>query len=136
MSEPTIYLHHARMRPTTASSRRERRNGSRTPVAYVQCWSPAPGTILNISRMGLGIESFRSFKRGDSVFLTSELAGRSERILGHVRWCRQIATAGGSSSPVYQVGIALAKPLGKRWLSALPKRESLGLTGRAAADAQ
>ena len=121
MSEPTIQPRYPGMRQAETSRRRERRDGSRTPVAYVRCFSPAPGVIFNISRMGLGIESFLPFRRGDSVFLTSELAGCPQRLPGHVRWCRQIAIAGGSSSPVYQVGIALAKPLEKHWLSALTK---------------
>lgn len=85
----------------------------------MRCFSPAPGTIFNVSRSGVAIETFRSFDRGERIFLTAELAGRPQRAHGTVRWCRRIATAGGSGSPVYQVGIELSEPMEAGWLSAL-----------------
>lgn len=125
MAEPTRDPHRSETRPAATGSRGERRAAPRMPVAYVRCWSPAPASILNVSRSGLGIESFRPFKWGESVFLTSESGGRRHRIVGQVRWCRQIATAGGSGSPVYQVGIALARPLYEGW-SALLEGKAAG----------
>lgn len=128
MSEPTMNMHRSRTEVAQAGRHRERRRASRTPVKYVRCFSPSPGIIFNVSAMGVGIETFRSFERGDNVFLTSELAGRPQRTFGKIRWCRQIATAGGSGTPVYQVGIALAEPLEKEWLSALRNGVAAGST--------
>jgi hypothetical protein len=119
MAEPTLSPDLPRAKPAAVSTRRERRTAARAPVAFIRCFSPAPGTIFNVSRMGVGIETFRAFNPGENVFLTSELGGRPQRTYGTVRWCRQIATAGGSSSPVYQIGIELAEPMERRWLAAL-----------------
>ncbi len=128
MTEPTIDLHRSQMGPVETSNRRERRAATRTPVPYVRCFSPAPGIIFNVSRRGIAIETFRSFKRGEGVFLTGELAGRPKRTFGTVKWCRRIATAAGSSSPVYQVGVSLAKPLESQWFEALLERAAPGAT--------
>ena len=114
-----VKISFARVGRAFPGSRRERRRGSRRPVAYVRCWSPTPGIILNASRRGVAIESFRPFERGESVFLTGDFPGEAQRLPGSVRWCRQIATAGGSKSPVYQVGIALARSLEEPLLAAL-----------------
>jgi hypothetical protein len=119
MTEPTIHSQRLGPRPAEAVRQRERRSGSRRPVAFVRCFSPAPGTIFNASRGGVAIETFRCFKQGDRVFLVGEVEGRPQRAFGSVRWCRQIANAGGSNSPVYQIGIALAEPLEEHWFSAL-----------------
>ena len=111
----------ARIGRTFPGSRRERRRGSRRAVASLRCWSPTPGIILNASRRGVAVESFRPFEQGESVFLTVGFPGDVQRLPGSVRWCRRIATGGVSKSPVYQVGIALEQPLEEHWLAELVK---------------
>lgn len=103
----------------TAASRRERRASPRAWVGYLRCGLPAPAVILDVSREGLRIESFRPYRLGDRVLMNTVLTGRPERIAGEVRWCRRIATAGKGQSNVYQVGIALQASLEERWLAAL-----------------
>ncbi len=105
--------------PQPAAARRERRASPRARVGYLRCGLPAPAVILDVSRDGLRIESFRPYRRGDGVVLNSELTGRPERIAGNVRWCRQIATAGKDRSLVYHVGIALEASLEEQGLAAL-----------------
>ncbi len=110
---------HGRGEGAAAGQRIERRSGERIAVPYVCCWSPAPGAILNVSRTGVGIETFQSFARGDSIFLATRLEDGTQKLLGHVMWCRQIATAGGSGLPVYHVGIALETRLDEGWFATL-----------------
>ena len=119
MSEPTIHPHDPRVESTDAGRTSERRGGQRRPVAYVRCFTPAPVVVFNVSRQGVAIESFRSFERGENIFLTAEVDGRPQRAVGNVRWCCRIASAGTSNSPVYHVGIQLANSKQARWLSAL-----------------
>ena len=73
MTEPTTYTYRPRMTLSEGSGHRERRKSSRMAVAYMRCFSASPGTIFNVSRGGVAIETYRPFKRGDNVFLTSEV---------------------------------------------------------------
>ncbi len=99
---------------------RERRREPRQQIQYVRCWSPAPGSILNVSPCGLAIETFEEFQPGDSVFLTINLGGSTYRLPGKVRWRREIAVAGPQRSPVFHLGLALAgSQLSSEWLAAL-----------------
>ena len=118
MAEPTRQPHDPRMESADSGRASERRDGPRASVAEGKCFTPAPVVIFNVSHRGVAIESYRSFERGENIFLTGEVDGRPQRAVGNVRWCRRIASAGEDDSPVYHVGIRLANSKQARWLSA------------------
>lgn len=84
------------------------RQAARRPLSTVLVTNPVPGQVIDMSSIGMGLESRQAIRvSGEKVFTLASGTTRAQ-VLGEVRWCKLSGTkqmANGEVAPLYRCGI-------------------------------
>ena len=98
--------------------REDRRHRVRTRSTGLRILRPFRGEIVNVSGLGLGVETSRGLKVRQEYKIVIRHGLRIKRLNGQVKWCSMGRSAGSQSaseSLVFKVGIALEDLRPKDW---------------------
>lgn len=85
------------------------RRGPRHPIEGLQLLNPVHGRVVDMSRQGLGVETWRPFSVPERSTFSIGRSVASAKIRAEVRWCLLVRTErvdNGDIVPVYRSGLA------------------------------
>lgn len=92
----------------------DRRRTVRHQVSYLRFFSPLPGTVLNLSEVGMALESTVEMEVGTDYRFRIRHRTRLFSLAGRVRWCRVsrvLSSSNGRTMSLFHAGIELSSEL-------------------------
>ena len=92
----------------------DRRQTVRRQVSYLRFFSPLPGTVLNLSEIGMALESMVKMDIGQEYRFRIRHRVRLFSLAGRVRWCqisRVLSSSNGRTLSLYHAGIEFSSAL-------------------------
>ena len=92
----------------------DRRRTTRRTVSYLRFFSPLPGTVLNLSEIGMALESMVEMDIGQEYRFRIRHRTHLFSLAGRVRWCqisRVLSSSNGRTMSLFHAGIEFSSAL-------------------------